>query len=258
MHEHPRWLTAKATRSIRRLLVCCSQLAGMAQAGEAAMTEEQRPARPPVTSPGASAPTEAEFAIRWNPAEGGPAEAERVLALLGLSMPSPEVYRVRYYDLPKPAAAPPQATVILRERTKPGGKTQIRLKYRLDQPLAGSWACPPGGPFKPSSEVDVTWLADGPPKRVFAYSCTLKAPAPPPALKAIPKPCAAEMTRYAAGGLKVEAWRMPRGETQLEVSSPGPDTPEALARFAAVAQRLIDDGAKPAGHSKTELGSACP
>lgn len=238
MHERPRRIRTTAKPRARLALVCCLGT-GMAQAG----------------SP---TPPDAEYAIRWDPAAGGPAAAEQVLALLGLTIPPPEFYRVRYYDLPQPATAPARAAVILRGRTKLGGKTQIRLKYRLEQPLTGPWACPPGSPFEPSSEVDVTWLPSGPPQRLFAYSCTLKAAAPPLSLSATPKPCGAEMTRYTAGGFKVETWRMPQGEAQLEVSRTEPDTPEALARFAAVAQRLIGQGAKPTVHSKTELGSACP
>lgn len=261
MPEPPRRVSPRAERRTRLALLCCL-VTGIADASAGAAAADgaavRRATAPPETRDRSPTSLDAEFAIRWNPAEGGPAAAEQVLALLGLPMPTPKTYLVRYFDVPRPATAPARAAVILRGRTQPGGKTQIRLKYRLDQPLAGSWACPPGSPFEQSSEVDVTWLPSGPPKRVFAYSCTLKAAAPPPSLNAAPKACAAEMTRYAAGGFKVEAWRMPKGETQLEVSRAGPDTPEELTKFATVAKTLIGRGAKPTGYSKTELGSACP
>ena len=48
-------------------------------------------------------PRNAEFAIRWDPAEGGPKSAQEVYEILGTSLPSPERYAVRYFDLPRPS-----------------------------------------------------------------------------------------------------------------------------------------------------------
>jgi hypothetical protein len=205
-----------------------------------------------------SEPSGVEYALRWNPQDGGPGTAEAVFRLLGMTAGIPEHYEVRYYDLTRPGSAPAQATVILRERKKSGGKTQFRLKYRLSEPLTQSFQCPPGNDFQVGSEVDVTWLAANAQKRVYAYFCTTQAKQPPASLHATPKPCSARMSRYTAQGLKVETWQMPDGGRQLEVSRNTTHNDAAFQDFQAIAVRLIGQGAKPTDESKTELGSRCP
>jgi hypothetical protein len=205
-----------------------------------------------------SEPSGVEYALRWNPQDGGPGTAEAVFRLLGMTAGIPEHYEVRYYDLPKPVSAPAHATVILRERKKVGGKTQFRLKYRLPEPLTQAFQCPPGSDFEVGSEVDVTWLAANTQKRVYAYSCTTQAKQPPPSLHARPKPCSARMSRYSSQGLKVETWQMPDGGRQLEVSRTATHDDAAFQDFQAIAVRLMGQGAKPTDESKTELGSRCP
>jgi hypothetical protein len=213
---------------------------------------------PPAYARSAAEPVNAEFALRWNPQEGGPGSAEEVARLLGLAMPLPEAYYVRYFDLPRPSTAPAQASVILRERQKVGGKTQIRLKYRLEQPITGSWTCPPGHGFEQESEVDISWLADNKLKRTYSYSCTVKARQLPQALAATPKSCYSGMTRHTADDLKIEEWQLPGGRVQLEVSHSGTNTDDELRRFQEIARKLLKQGVQPADRSKTELGSECP
>jgi len=197
----------------------------------------------------------AEYAIRWDVREGGPATAVELLQWLGKSAKSPERYTVGYYDLPRPLSAPEGAGVILRQRAKQGGKTQIRLKYRLDKPLMVDWSCP-SDDFEKSSEVDVTWLKDL--QRVsYSYACTLKEETPPAMLGATAKPCVAEMTRYEADGLKIEEWRLPEGRRLLEVSRNAEDSPSSRQVFQALADQLMARGVRPADRSKTELGSDC-
>lgn len=211
--------------------------------------------------PGTAAPLSpmtAEFAFRWNPAEGGPKSPEEVLTALGEPTPSPERYRVRYYDLAAPASAPEGAVVALRERTKSHGKTQFRLKYRFSRPLSGAWSCPAGEEFEGEEEVDVSLGVEGKVSRVYSYSCTVKSPVPPRSLKAVPKGCWAGMKRYSSGDFKVEEWSMPGGGVILEVSMPGMDTADDLEKFRRVTEKLTGRGAKPSDRSKTELGSACP
>ena len=201
---------------------------------------------------------QAEYALRWDPREGGPKTAEATLNLLGLQVGVPDHYEIRYYDLIPPSSAPPQATVILRERQKLHGKPQFRLKYRLTEPLTQPWRCPPGSNFEQDSEVDVTWLGANTQKRVYAYSCSMKANQPPPSLGATPKPCSAKMVRYESKGLKVESWHMPDGSFQLEVSRSAANDIAAFRSFQEIAVRLLAQGVKPTDSSKTEQGSRCP
>ena len=98
-------------------------------------TVEAAPSRPPQ-------PRTAEFAMRWDPAEGGPKTPEDVFALFGVPSPPPAAYEVRYFELPPSRSGPESTAVILRERTSRDGNTQIRLKYRRSEPRPATWACP--------------------------------------------------------------------------------------------------------------------
>jgi hypothetical protein len=199
--------------------------------------------------------SETEYAIRWDSREGGPGTAIDVLQWLGTSSKSAERYTVRYYDLPRPPSAPEGAAVILRQRAKQGGKTQIRLKYRLERPLNSGWECP-SDDFEKSSELDVTWLELGQ-KVSYSYACTMKEEAPPAALKATPKPCVAEMNRYEADGFKIEEWLLPDGQRLLEISRNAEDGVSKRQSFQVLVDQLIARGVSPADRSKTELGSDC-
>ena len=204
------------------------------------------------------APAMAEYAVRWDPARGGLASIEDVLGFFGAPETKGETYEVRYFDLPRPAGAPTDATVILRRRRKAGGASEIRLKYRTAKPLARGWSCPAGGGFRPSEEVDVTVVGSGPPGRFYAYSCTLSAEEPPAFLAAAPKRCASRMSRYVFRGFKIEEWILPGGAAELEVSRRAPNDDGELARFERLVSRLRERGVRPSDRSKTELGSDCP
>jgi hypothetical protein len=206
----------------------------------------------------AGEPERAEYAVRWDPAEGGPANLQELLSLLGASESAGRAYEVRYFELPRPANAPPDAIVILRQRTREDGKAEVRLKYRSTQPLPESWACPDGARFEKEQELDVSFAASPEPARVYAYSCTLVAKAPPPALGATPKSCAARMVRYEFEGDKIEEWTLPVGGVRLEVSRAAPNGPEQLAKFGELVERLRARGVKPLDETKTEFGSRCP
>ena len=210
----------------------------------------------PLSLPAAEVITEVEYAIRWNPRDGGPQTAAEVLKSLGKKPKAAVNYSVRYFDLPRPASAPEGTSVILRQRSKSGGKTQIRLKYRRPEPLTSEWECP-ADEFEKSSERDVTWLGQGQ-KTSFSYSCSLKAESPPAELAARPKPCVAQMTRYEADGWKVEEWRLAGGQTLLELSRQEQDGPAGRVRFQGLVDQLLASGVRPFDRSKTELGSECP
>jgi len=215
-----------------------------------ACTSSPRAASPPW-------PGSAEYAFRWDPADGGPRTPQEVLTLLELPVPAPETYDVRYWDLPAPASAPAGATPILRERTKAGGHAEFRLKYRFPRPLAFGWSCPPGDAFQPEEQVDVSVGEGGKEARVYSYACTLKAAAPPASLNAVPKSCSVAMTRYHAEGLKVEEWVMPGGVRVIEISRAAADSVDEFETFRRIVATLLSKGAKPSHRSKTELGSAC-
>ena len=207
-------------------------------------------------------PRKAEYAVRWNPAQGGLETAVEVVAFLGSARPAGETYEVRYFDLPLPSGAPVGATAIMRRRASAAGGAQIRLKYRRARPLDAAWSCP-AGPFRRSEEVDIGFGGGGTPSRVYSYSCTLEAAEPPAGLAAVAKPCSSRMMRYALGGradegYKVEEWTLPDGGVRLEVSRSAPNSVDELTRFVELVERLRARGVRPLDESKTELGSRCP
>jgi hypothetical protein len=206
----------------------------------------------------AGEPERAEYAVRWDPAQGGPANVRELLSLLGAPVSDGRSYEVRYFDFPRPANAPPDSTPILRQRTRGDGKAEIRLKYRSAQPLAGSWGCPDGARFKKAEELDVSFGASPEGSRIYAYSCTLVATAPPEVLSATPRPCAARMVRYEHEGDKIEEWTLPGGAVRLEVSRSAANDAQPLAKFGELVERLRARGVKPLEESKSDFGSRCP
>lgn len=212
----------------------------------------------PLVPKASTEPKGAEYAVRWDPARGGPASAAETLTFLGAADVTPDRYEVQFYDLPAPRGAPPGATVILRRRAAADGSAEIRLKYRTSTPLA-SWACPDPS-FRAKAQVDVGF-GPGAPSRVDSYSCVLAADRPPEELHAVPKKCASQMARFDAtrtAGYKVEAWTLPDGSTRLEISRSAANSVDELARFTKMVETLVERGARPLSESKTELGSKCP
>jgi len=211
-----------------------------------------------VPGPDVAEPARAEYAVRWDPSEGGLRDAKALLAFLGALGVTGEVYEVRYFDLPRPDGAPADSTVILRQRRKGGAEAELRLKYRRDRPLAGPWQCPAGSPFQKKEEVDVFVAGTGDSSRVYSYSCDLASEEPPRSLSAVPKECASRVVRYSHDGLKIEEWTLPGGRRQLEVSRSATNSREELRRFEQLVSRLREKGIQPISRSKTELGSQCP
>jgi hypothetical protein len=207
------------------------------------------------TESDATEPAKAEYAVRWDPSEGGLTDARAVLDFLGAPEIQGEVFEVRYFDLPRPDGAPADSTVILRERRKRGGRAELRLKYRRDLPLAGPWRCPSGSPYEKKEEVDVSIAGPGDSGRV--YTCDLVGE-PPRSLSASPKSCVSSVVRYGFEGLKIEEWALPGGKRRLEVSRQAPNSDEELRRFERLVSRLHQMGVRPSSRSKTELGSDCP
>ncbi len=203
-------------------------------------------------------PAEAEFAIRWAPADGGPQTPAAVLELLGVSNAKQSDYEVRYFDEP-PALAPPESTaVILRLRSSHDGEAEVRLKYRRATPWPVNWRCPPALQFERSEQLDITILNGDSLVRAYSYACTLEAAQPPPALHAMLKACSAIMVRYDSKRARLEEWTMPGGRVILEVSHAAKNTAAELARFRHMVHTLIVHGADPSAFSKSKLASDCP
>lgn len=216
------------------------------------------PSDPVSSELGAQEPTRAEFAVRWDPSEGGLANAQEVLSFLKAHRKTEEVFEVRYYDLEPPANAPPDSITILRQRRQQGGKTEIRLKYRRTQPLDENWECPNDRLYEKSEEVDLSFVGTRLPNRVYSYSCTLIAQQPPVSLHAVPKKCSARVVRYEFHKFKIEEWTFPDGNVKLELSRSAENSGAELAKFQKVVTRLLEQGVRPSHQSKTELGSQCP
>ncbi|HEX6902957.1 MAG TPA: hypothetical protein VF789_24790 [Thermoanaerobaculia bacterium] len=209
----------------------------------------------------AQQPEAAEFAMRWDIAEGGPQSAQEVLKALKLKAKDPDNYEIRYFDFTPPRDAPDGFTAILRQR-KTKKKHELTFKYRgagelpaVDCPISSK-------PDEEKEEVDISVLGEGKTKRSSSYSCTVESKdgpvEPPQKLKAQALECANQMTRYKAGDLKIEEWHLPGGETFIEVSHNGSDTQKDLKSFQEIVAKLVKKGAKPSDRSKTELGSNCP
>jgi len=215
----------------------------------------------------ASTPLSAEFAVRWNPKEGGPASARAAIDALGKIQTDSDDYEVRYLNITAPRDAPRGSTAILRERMKGKKKFQLTFKYRSESPLLLApdlqhWSCPLAGSTERKDEVDVSFPSVGAPHRAYSRSCTkVSNDGPvtiPKALKAKRLDCVSTMTRIEGGGLKVEEWHLPGKITMIEVSREGRDTPAELDSFRnEIVTPLVKANAKPADRSKTELGMKC-
>ena len=215
--------------------------------------------------PAAIAADDAEYALRWEPAEGGPRSVEEVAALLGLPAGRQKQFEVRYFTVAQPSGLPPGASIIVRERSS-GGETESMYKLRSEAPLQGSAvtaALRCGFPTarERKSEIDVGWSAEGGPRRNYSNSCTadgLVGTMKPPDLEAQPTGCSSKVLRQEAKGVKIERWTLPDGTVALEVSWNGKNRPKDLDRFTdRIVRPLLAHGVKPLRESKTELGSRC-
>jgi hypothetical protein len=216
----------------------------------------------PMLSPSraSAAPKAAEYAIRWNIAEGGPKTIETTLDVLSLKGAASDQYEVQYFSFTPPKDAPSGFTAILRQRRK-GKKFELTFKYRGDRTLA-TWTCPLSPtPSEQKQEVDVSILGSEV-SRAHSLSCTVESKSapvvPPEGLAARPMTCTSKVTRVKAGDVKLEKWQFPGDITIIEVSQKGDDSPADLKKFQDdLATPLIKGGIRPSAWSKTESGSSC-
>lgn len=208
----------------------------------------------------------AEYAVRWNPDEGGPASGQEALNVLGLSREDSDTFTVQYFSVNVRSDAPAGFSTIARSRQK-GGKTQLTVKFRGQEslvtlPALSSWNCPLGAGSDKKDEVDISIVKDGSVKRAFSRSCTLETEGTqgfPDFLAAQPSRCTYTMTRMKARSVKVEEWVLQGSSTRLlEVSMVGPDSAATLQKFQNdIVKSLKSKRMKPADRSKSEAGSDC-
>lgn len=207
----------------------------------------------------------AEFAIRWDPAEGGPGTLEAIAETLRLPNGKRKTFEVRYFAVKQPSGAPEGASAIARERLSEG---RMESMYKLRSPVAfpargpqADWRCPFKVEAKRQNEVDVGWSVKGVPKKNYSRSCEAGghiADLLPARFMAQPLDCTSSMLRLTSERIKIERWSLPGGRQAFEVSTNGRDTDADLEAFAArVVRPLLAHGVRPLTQSKTQLGSSC-
>ena len=219
----------------------------------------------PLLAHAALAADGAEFAIRWDPADGGPRSIDEVAAMLNLPQGKHKSFVVRYFSVAQPVGAAAGTRAIARERTS-GHAAESTYKLRSTAPFPSngefaSWRCPFKHEARQKSEVDVGWTADGVAQKRYSLSCdadgfikTLL----PAQYEAKSFGCNSQVLRVQAGDIKIERWSLPSGEPTFEVSWKGQDTAADLESFAGrVVRPLMARGVKALRESKTELGSSC-
>jgi len=208
----------------------------------------------------------AEYSIRWDPTQGGPATAEAVLQLLGKKPGERSRYEVQYFDITPPADAPPGFDAIMRKRIE-GTTAQLTYKLRGSAPFPSDpslkkWHCPLPTPTKRKEESDIAFLGGGQTSKAYSRSCSHSSAqldiAVPAALQPQPNRCKSAMTRIESGKLKVEEWRLPDGSRLIEVSSIGHDSAKASADFRdQIVRPLLAQQVQPVQRSKSAIGGDC-
>jgi hypothetical protein len=217
-------------------------------------------------APAVAVTANAEFAVRWDPRQGGPATPADALRGLGLQAAAPSHFEIRYFDFSAPADVPPGFDAILRKRVS-GSEAELTFKLRGSQPLPSKptlkhWHCPLGATPDRKDEADLSFGADGRSITAYSRSCNVVSHAvdlqPPPALQARPRGCTSRMTRLRSGKLKVEEWKLADGSTLIEASRPGKHDADSMRAFERqVLQPLLALGAQPLLRSKSAIGGDC-
>ena len=220
-----------------------------------------------LTLPALAAPR-AEYALRWDPAAGGPQDAQQVRNLLSLAgAVETSAFEVGYFSVLLPAETPADAAAVVRERIQPGHPAETTWKYRWDAAPApavmAGLVCPLKSPTTQKFEVDVTLLDAAQVRRTHAWSCESAASvfdSVPAKLAPMRKGCSSRMQRWhsKAARLKIEQWLLSNGQRVLEVSWTGQDRSQDLERFIQrFARPLLAAGLHALDRSKTEIGTQC-
>jgi hypothetical protein len=209
---------------------------------------------------------DAEFAVRWDPRQGGPATPQDALRELRLKASAPSRFEVQYFEFTAPAGLPAGFDAILRKRLS-AGEAELSFKLRGSAPLSGQpklkeWPCPLGPTRDRKDEVDISFVGVGHTLTAYSRSCNVGSRdadlQPPAALQARPKGCGSTMTRLRSGKLKVEAWKMADGSVLLEASRPGKHDEASMRAFERqVLQPLLALKVQPLERSKSAIGGDC-
>jgi hypothetical protein len=209
---------------------------------------------------------DAEFAVRWDPRQGGPATPQDALHGLRLKASAPSYFEIQYFEFTEPAGLPAGFDPILRKRLT-GGQAELTFKLRGSQPLPAQpplkhWTCPLGATKDRKDEADVTFIEAGRTLTAYSRSCSVESRdadiQPPPALQARPKGCGSTMTRLRSGKLKIEEWKMADGSVLLEASRPGKHSDASMRAFERqVLQPLLALQVQPLQRSKSAIGGEC-
>ncbi len=208
----------------------------------------------------------AEFALRWDPRQGGPATPQDTLRALRLKASPPSHFEVQYFDFTPPVGLPAGFDAILRKRLT-AGEAELSFKLRGSAPLPAQptlkqWPCPLGPTRDRKDEVDITFAKAGRVLTAYSRSCSVESRAadiqPPAALQARPRGCGSTMTRLRSGKLKVEQWQMADGSTLLEASRPGQHDEASMRAFEReLLQPLLALKVQPLERSKSAIGGDC-
>lgn len=213
-----------------------------------------------------AAKPDAEFALRWDPRQGGPATPQDTLRELRLQAGKPRHFEVQYFEFTPPAGLPAGFEPILRKRIS-DGEAELTFKLRGSAPLPGhlalkQWDCPLGRTKDRKDEADITFVGAGRVLKAFSRSCGVESRdlglQPPAALQARPKGCGSSMTRLTSGRLKIEQWQLADGTTLLEASRPGQHDEASMRAFEhEVLKPLLALKVQPLERSKSAIGGDC-
>lgn len=121
------------------------------------------------------AASRAEFAVRWDPANGGPKSLKDVLTILKVHDAKSAQFDVNYLTV-EPRAKPPEGYAIIGREREASGETEATYKIRGPEPLPAAlanWTCPLQGGDSGKTEIDVTWTGEAAPKRSLSMSCSV-------------------------------------------------------------------------------------
>jgi hypothetical protein len=211
----------------------------------------------------------AEYAIRWDPSQGGPRSGVATLAALGISGADKDNFEIRYFTVRARPDKPDGLTRIVRERHRTN-KERHELTYKLRglqpfsvSPSLADWTCPIGATDDKKDEVDISVYGRSSTVRAYSRSCTIESKVAPPvvpaALGATPAACTHRVVRWKAEEATVEEWQLKNGRVVIEVSSSGGADEAGFLNFRnRIADRLLEKHRiVPLQSSMTALGSAC-